>query len=371
MRKRKKAVGIKQKNKIKTLEDLFGSCEIQVDEFICPENDIPDLIKSLTDKLRIKTPLFKSLNQAIRWLNESSIPYEMFNNCMSKSDFDDTTRECIKNIEKVYNKSLKKFSNRELKELTITHQGQRLKRFILLKFYRPKYSDSQLLDYVKERFSKYPDTVDGRVNKFLNKKKSSYIMSIDNLKERKKMIRLLLKNAFPREIPIEIFKVKKERQKINKDFDKVRGYEKRIKEILSKGIIIFSRKDEDGKERDYFGFPTEMILKVRQRNLLGSWKESPHANAVLNIYKKIDQTTKKNKKKKTRQRDEILTAIYKIGRKKNLRPNLIMMKIKQLNRTKKLILPEGTKLPSLKTLQHIQSKTIPSKSAKKLASSLI
>ncbi len=81
----------------------------------------------------------------------------------------------------------------------------------------------------------------------------------------------------------------------------------KIEKILSEGVKIFSRHDEDGVERDYFGFPVDMDVDTRRKHVIGSWKTDKYTQLILKRLK-IDQTLRQRKKI---QKEEACRAIYK------------------------------------------------------------
>lgn len=124
------------------------SFKFRVSNFSNPATQITDFIETLAKELNLTVPAFESLQQAIVWLNETTVPYQIFINYMSESELGATGEGLLGKIKTDYNKDLKDFTDSELKELAVTYEGEHLKRLILLKRYPLKTPESQDYGYL-------------------------------------------------------------------------------------------------------------------------------------------------------------------------------------------------------------------------------
>jgi len=107
-----------------------------------------NLIKIISDELKIAVPSNESLHKNIEWLNKSIAPYKIFNNYMSEKELGDSGKNLVEKIAIEYGKKLQNFSDMELKKLADTNNGKQLKRIILIKRYRkdtPNVKRDQIL----------------------------------------------------------------------------------------------------------------------------------------------------------------------------------------------------------------------------------
>ncbi len=124
------------------------SFDFRVSNFSKPMIQIPDLIETLAKELNLAVPSFESLKQAMEWLNEAIVPYQIFISYMSESDLGATGESLLGKIKAEYAKDLKDFTESDLKELAATQQGKQLKRLILKKRYPLKTPESQDYGYM-------------------------------------------------------------------------------------------------------------------------------------------------------------------------------------------------------------------------------
>lgn len=72
----------------------------------------------------------------------------------------------------------------------------------------------------------------------------------------------------------------------------VSEYYKKLGQVSAAGIRIFTRKDEDGIERDYWGFPSDMKCETRRKFITSSWENDAFAKINFDDKKIIDQRTR-------------------------------------------------------------------------------
>ncbi len=119
---------------------MESSFKLSVSTFMRPDQDIPKLIRAMMNDLGEKTPDFSSIQEALDWLNMSTAPFKLFLNFMFEDSLGEPGRDCLKKIHTKYGKSLIEFTFEELKNFSLTPEGEELKRVILVRKYPIRFS---------------------------------------------------------------------------------------------------------------------------------------------------------------------------------------------------------------------------------------
>lgn len=99
----------------------MGSFEFQVGEF----NNSLEKIKPLLEKLGSSDSNFKTIEEAVNWLNESIEPFQKYLNYIKNNKIDN----------KLISLTPENSNDQKLQELASTFEGQRFKREILNQLY--------------------------------------------------------------------------------------------------------------------------------------------------------------------------------------------------------------------------------------------
>jgi len=124
---------------------------------------------------------------------------------------------------------------------------------------------------------------------------------------------------------------------------------------LDAGVALDYRLDNDGEQREYFGFPVTMPLEKRIKHLTGRKGHDIFAKVVMGLNNVVDQKSKQPRISETLKRNKILKFTYKqLLRKKGCKPTVAYKYMKDDFQKGFLKIPTGTKFPrNLKALQSI------------------
>lgn len=111
--------------------DHKGSYKFQVDEFKEQSLSAQKLAKAIIEDSKSSEKSPESEEGAVNWLNESILPYKIFNNFLSITDLDKKGQGLAGQIENKYDQALSEFSDEALKKLAETPEGQQFKSLVL------------------------------------------------------------------------------------------------------------------------------------------------------------------------------------------------------------------------------------------------
>ena len=125
---------------IKAMEKL-GSFVFRVGEFERDNLSAKELVGEIMKGLKVSEEIPESEEEAVEWLNESILPYKIFNNTLLSKE----SQSFLAQIRKNYGKEFSAFSDEELKELAEMPKGHKIKRSILRVLYPLKIPKNQKL----------------------------------------------------------------------------------------------------------------------------------------------------------------------------------------------------------------------------------
>lgn len=141
--------------------------------------------------------------------------------------------------------------------------------------------------------------------------------------------------------------IKKFKSLKNSEQLKLGQYFFKIGKNLNKNIEMFTRRDNDGITRDYYGFPIEMDIDERRKNLMGSTRNDCFARYFLGFRETVDRS--KFQELMAARNEYIIRRSRELRRKKrknNLKPEAIILQELKAICVSKVI-------PSLNTIRQI------------------
>ena len=89
------------------------------------------LVGEIMKGLKVSEEIPKSEEESIKWLNESILPYNIFNKSLAVKDLNEECQSLFAQIREKHGKKLSDFLDEELKELAETPEGRKIKSLIL------------------------------------------------------------------------------------------------------------------------------------------------------------------------------------------------------------------------------------------------
>ena len=122
---------------IRTFAEQHSDFQITAEEYTENPDELYEMIETLCREYGIESPRPDSLDEAVNWINTTSIPLELYQKYSDQHNYGHMYNALLK-IEKEYEKKYAEFQPAELKQLVDTQLGQRLKRSYLINRYNLK-----------------------------------------------------------------------------------------------------------------------------------------------------------------------------------------------------------------------------------------
>lgn len=116
---------------IRNYAEQNSDFRITSDEYADNPEELYELINTLCREHETQPPQLQSIEQAIDWINASSIPLELHKKYSDQHNYGQMYN-ALQKIQKEYKKKISEFSSEELEQLVNTHLGQQFKRSYLI-----------------------------------------------------------------------------------------------------------------------------------------------------------------------------------------------------------------------------------------------